>query len=250
MSKSERRRSGASEPKTPSRSPGRRDRGSSAGQSFFERYRTLILGGVVVAAIVVVGVFIFAGATSPTYACSTEWQPGGAQDPERLGAPQDDMGRGHVQAGEAVTYTFCPPASGDHVNRAGQGPIDARLYAPDDQAPPQGWIHNLEHGGMVVLYRCGDGPCDEADQDALRDMLASFPLSPVCGLPAGVQGPVIARFDDMPHDFAGLLWGRVLYQDQLDTDEMLRFFETEGERGAPEPQCAPSPSPNASPSPG
>ncbi len=215
--------------------------------SFFERYRTLLLGAAVVAVVVVVGAILFVGASSPTYACSSEWQPAGAQDPDRLGAPQDDMARDHVQAGEFVRYTYCPPASGAHVNRAGQGPIDARYYGPGDQAPPQGWIHNLEHGGMVVLYRCGDGSCDEAAQDALRAMLASFPISPVCGLPAGVQGPVIARFEEMPHDYAALLWGRVLYQDDLDTAEMLEFFDTEAEKGAPEPQCAPSPSPSASP---
>ena len=85
-------------------------------------------------------------------------------------------------------------------------------------------------------------------------MLARFPASPVCGLPAGVQGPVIARFEDMPHDFAALLWGRVLYQDDLDTDEMLEYFMNEGERGAPEPQCAPgsmpvSPEPSVTPAP-
>lgn len=239
MGKTSRRKEGASSPSGTSRA-GRRERSRPIDdRSFLERYRTAIVGVAVVAAVVLVGGFVFVSATSPTYACSTEWQPAAGSDTSRLGSPQDDMGRGHVQPGSFVRYTFCPPASGDHVNRAGQGPIDARFYGPEDQAPPQGWIHNLEHGGMVVLYRCGDGPCDGSDLDALRAMLATFPDSPVCGLPAGVQGPVIARFEDMPHDFAALLWGRVLYQDELDTAQMLDFFATEGERGAPEPQCAP-----------
>ena len=60
--------------------------------------------------------------------------------------------------------------------------------------------------------------------------------------------PVVARFDQMSTPFAALVWGRVLLLDTLDTAKILDFYRTEGERGAPEPQCAP-PSPAASPEP-
>jgi hypothetical protein len=43
-----------------------------------------------------------------------------------------------------------------------------------------------------------------------------------------------------------VLWGRVLYQDDLDTDQILAFWAAEGERTNPEPQCAP-PSPSSEP---
>ena len=64
------------------------------------------------------------------------------------------MGNSHVSRGEKVTYTYCAPASGSHVNLPGvAGPIAARVYGPTDSVVPQGWIHNLEHGGLVILYK-------------------------------------------------------------------------------------------------
>jgi hypothetical protein len=41
---------------------------------------------------------------------------------------------------------------------------------------------------------------------------------------------VIARFDQMPHPFAALVWGRVLYMDTWDPALALRFYNEEAER--------------------
>ena len=82
---------------------------------------------------------------------------------------QPDQGRTHIAVGQFVTYTYCAPASGSHVNKPGSaGPIPPRVYGPNDSVIPQGWIHNLEHGGLIVLYT-GDGPGATADgQTQLR----------------------------------------------------------------------------------
>ena len=85
-----------------------------------------------------------------------------------LGQVQPDQGNGHVQAGDKVTYPVCPPASGKHINKTGFGPLQPRVYGPDDQSLPNGWVHNLEHGGLVLLYSCDQGACDEAGIEALR----------------------------------------------------------------------------------
>jgi hypothetical protein len=226
-----------------------RDRAVATQTPFLERYRSAILGIALVAGVALVGGFIFLSATSPSYACSTEFQPT-APDPEGLGAVESDMGRSHVPPGESVRYTYCPPASGSHVNLTGQGPIQARFYGPNDNVVPQGWIHNLEHGGLVLLYRCDAGGCDDASQAALRQFYDTFPPSPICNVPRGKNGPVVARFDQMPKPYAALVWGRVLYLDTLDTAAILHFWAEEGERSNPEPQCAgPSASPSVAPSP-
>ena len=112
-----------------------------------------------VVAIGIVGFFLFQGLTSPAYACSTIWTPAPTAEPApsataRLGYVQDDQGREHVSAGTVVKYTLCPPASGKHFNASSRGPIKPLLYGPDDKQPPGGWIHNLEHGAMIILYRC------------------------------------------------------------------------------------------------
>lgn len=231
--------------------------------TFLERFRTPLIAGLVVVALVGVTLFVFTSSASAGYTCSTEFEaPAGATPgPDgRLGAVQPDMGRQHVSLGDEVAYTYCPPASGKHVNRSGFGPLEPDTYGPDDRSDPMGWIHNLEHGGLVVLYSCEQGACEDASLTELRDFYADFPASAVCGIDGGFVGPVIARFEDMPHRYAALVWGRVLYLDEWDPDAVRQFFLTEGERlgedgswiAPPEPQCpppSPTPSPGASGSP-
>jgi len=156
------------------------------------------------------------------------------------------MGRNHVALGVSVRYTYCPPASGNHYTATGSGPIQPRFYGRDETTVPQGWIHNLEHGALVVLYSCDRGGCSDADQRALQDLLQNFPDSPICHVPKGTIGPVITRFEDMKAPFAALVWGLLLMQDALDTAQILEFFRTQGELHNPEQQCQrPSPSPES-----
>jgi hypothetical protein len=243
---------------SPSGSPraGRRERTRSAFQpSFTERHRGALVAAAAIAGVVLVSVFVFFSASSPAYACSTEWVPTPTASPAAGASPnpgyvQPDMGRRHAAVGEKVSYTYCPPASGSHYNASGGGPIQPRLYGPNDRILPEGWIHNLEHGAMVILYRGRDGDPGVTNdaQDALRTLFDDFPPSPICGIAAGtITGPVIARFDDMATPYAALVWGRVLPLDQLDSARVFEFWRIWGERTNPEQQCAaPSPSPSAS----
>jgi hypothetical protein len=171
------------------------------------------------------------------------------------------MGAGH-NPGNPARYTLCPPASGPHLSGSGIGPIASRVYGPDDYAPPQGWIHNLEHGAIVVLYRGGEGSEAITDdgQDALRELYRNFPPSPYCKFPPGGETPVIARFDDMAWPYAAIVWDRVLPLETLDADLIYEFWRTEGELNNPEggantasPRCpvpTPTPGPSGSAAPG
>lgn len=233
---------------------GRRDaaRHRPPEQTTLQRLRTPILAIVVVVALVGVGFSVVTGAAAPVYACSTvdTVQPAVAGE---LGQVQQDRGNGHVQTGDKVTYPVCPPASGKHVNRVGFGPLEPNVYGPDDDSVPNGWIHNLEHGGLVLLYSCDRGACDDVSLAALQGFDQGFPSSAVCGIPAGVVGPVVARFEQMPTRYAALIWDRVLYLDTLDDAQIYDFFLRYAERvsdgrfvAPPEPQCAvPSASPSA-----
>ncbi|MEA2577116.1 MAG: hypothetical protein QOD78_704 [Chloroflexota bacterium] len=218
----------------------------------FQRYRTIILGAALLAVVAVVGAGVFAAATEKAYACSNIWVPSPTPSPREGASPQPgyvqpDMGRGHVPVGTKITYTYCPPASGRHYAAAGAGPIQARVYSPNDAVIPDGWIHNLEHGGLVVLYKGA-----EVDEAALRTLFDAIPASPNCGFEPGGQspGPVIARFDDMATPFAALVWGRVLPLQTLDTQAILDFYAAWGEKTNPEQQCTvPSASPASSETP-
>ena len=118
---------------------------------------------------------------------------------------------------------------------------------------PEGWVHNLEHGAMVVLYRCPEG-CGTDAQAALSGLQAQLPASPLCGLPPG-SNVVVTRFDQMPTPYAAIVWGRVYFLQTLDVAAITSFYAQSADR-APEPQCqqavpgyTPSPAPSVSPAP-
>lgn len=234
---------------------GRRERARPVrSASFVERYRSVLIGAAVVAVVALVGAGLFSAATTPAYACSNAWVPDptptpGADASPQPGYPQPDMGNEHLGVGTQITYTYCPPASGRHYNASGAGPIKARLYGPDDSVAPSGWIHNLEHGGIVILYRGDSEGATEAGQAALRDLFDDYPPSPVCGFEPGTNGPIIARFDEMATPYAALVWGRVLPLETLDTAAIVAFDQAYGEVTNPEKFCQPTPAPSASAAP-
>jgi Protein of unknown function (DUF3105) len=217
------------------------------GASFFERYRRILVAAAIVAVVAVVGAGLVSSVTRAAYECSTVWVPDPTPLPAEGSSPQPgyvqpDMGHVHVAVGTPIKYTYCPPASGRHYNAAGAGPIRAQPYGPDDAVIPQGWVHNLEHGGLVILYRD-----PTADQTALKALFDAVPPSPVCGFEPGGQspGPVIARFGDMAWPYAALVWDRVLPLETLDQQAVLDFYATFGEQTNPEKLCTP---PSAEPS--
>ena len=235
---------------------GRRERARPLAQpTLLERYRVLIVGAVVVAVVAVLAVAAFTSSSASAYSCTSEFVPGTTPQPgpDETGQPgyvQNDMGNAHVGLGTAVTYTYCPPATGSHVNVENRGPIEPRIYGPGDNVVPQGWIHNLEHGGLVVLYRGldGDPGPTAATQAELRAFADALPDSPVCGY-SPAQYLTIAQFDDMATPFAALVWGRVLPLESLDTAAIQAFWNTSGEQALTMPERFGCPLPGASPSP-
>jgi hypothetical protein len=226
---------GTRRPAPPATRAGRRERVRRYHEpTFLERYRSLLIGVAAVAVLAVVVGVVFVSATQPVYACSNMFDPSPTPtvspgSSTRLGFPEENMGNSHIVS-RPQKYLFCPPASGNHINAAGQGPIAPRVYKPGDNIGPPNWVHNLEHGGLVVLYR-NDSPGATAEGlKAFQDFYNAFPASPICKIPAYQVSPVIARFDSMPHPYAVLVWGRVLYMDTWDPALALRFYNEEDER--------------------
>jgi hypothetical protein len=133
-----------------------------------------------------------------------------------------------VAQGASVRYDYCPPASGRHYNLGnGEAPLARRFYTPDIARPPQHWIHNLEHGYVVILYR---GEPEPEVLDELRRVMDEASASDWNLANCGTSAPnkvIVVRFDDMEPgvDFAAVSWDRALLQEQLDADELLAFAE-------------------------
>lgn len=69
-----------------------------------------------------------------------------------------DEGRSHVARPQLVTYQHQPPSSGNHYSDA-QAPRP--WGANHDTLQAQEYLHNLEHGGIVLVYQCSGTQCDD-----------------------------------------------------------------------------------------
>lgn len=220
---------------------------SASGSNALGRYRGALLLGAVVLGLVVVG-FFMVQSSGPTYACDSLLTPGpsepvpaaaagpagstepgaspvaspGAAPTPRLGFTTIDMGRDHASTNSRVRYAFCPPTSGGHWSVAGLSPLRRDFYAPDDGVAPGSWIHNLEHGYVVIAYRDDPG---EAALEPLRSVFMDAPPSEVaiqCGMPNKV---IVLRFDDMSEPYALLSWDRALLMSTFEPEQVLTFIE-------------------------
>ena len=230
---------------------GSRDRkgsGANAG-SGVERYRGVLLAAVAVVGVGAVAIFLFQGASAAPYVCDSLLTPppavaaaseaaGPAAEPAptpQVGFVTSDLGRDHVPNGSTVRYAFCPPTSGDHWNVAGRAPLRRAVYGPGDAVSPGNWVHNLEHGYVVVAYR--EEP-EAGDMSGIREVFeraAPGPVAQQCGLPNKV---IAVPFEDMAEPFAILAWDRALLMPTWDTEVALAFANQWQESlQHPEPAC-------------
>jgi hypothetical protein len=212
------------------------------------KYRNILLAGGAIVAIGVVGFIIVSGASAAPYECDTLLTPppepsaaavvgpvASAAPTPLLGFATRDYGRDHVAAGSTVRYAFCPPASGNHWNIAGRAPLPRRIYQPGDDVSPGNWVHNLEHGYVVIAYR--DALTDEqrAGIQEVFDTANQGPIALRCNLPNKV---IAVPFPDMSEPFALLAWDRVLLLPEWDTQKALAFANQWQESPQhPEPAC-------------
>ncbi|HUR16058.1 MAG TPA: DUF3105 domain-containing protein [Candidatus Limnocylindrales bacterium] len=146
----------------------------------------------------------------------------------RLGFTNTILGNQHVAGNASVSYPFCPPTSGDHVNSVPRGPIPAQVYPATEVRTPTGWIHNLEHGYVAVLYRCpggvigGDGCPSQEEMNLMQQWYDTAPAPTVASCPKKV---LVARFDEMATRFAVVAWGRSMLLDNFELDMAKTFAE-------------------------
>ena len=147
-----------------SRSSGSHGRGGGGG------INPLLIGAGIVIAI---GLLIFVGQqtkffTPPSPSASPVPTPAVSPNDPALGTKEKDNGNKHVDPGTPVTYPSLPPTSGSHW------PLPA-APAPwgikDSQLPNEVTVHNLEHGGIVIVYSPTISP---ADLTTLKDSVRSI----------------------------------------------------------------------------
>ena len=138
---------------------------------------------------------------------------------ETIGRNVPIEGQTHVDEGSVIVYQNQPPASGPHYPRTAP-------YGVSDQAIPPGyWVHNLEHGGVAVLWNCSDGCPDVVAQ--VRDAYVKLPRSKQFNVVKLVGTP----YNTMSSKIAFVAWGKILELDAFDYDQLLRFYNAYVDKG-------------------
>jgi len=139
-------------------------------------------------------------------------------------------GYNHVPVCSAVTYATKPPSSGDHY------PIWA-AYKSYTAAVPEGfWVHNLEHGAIVLSFNCPAGCA--SDIASAQGLIAAQPADPLCDPSAGDPPARMVMTPDPKLDvkFAASAWGWTLRANCFDKVAFGDFVKAHYGQGR-EPIC-------------
>ena len=142
----------------------------------------------------------------------------------------EEPGR-HFPPGSMIEWSSNPPATGAHF---GVWARWSRTYA--EPLPRGYWVHNLEHGGVILLYRCPDG-CRNIVA-GLQEMVDGLDADPKCTSPRRTR-TIITPDPELPAEVrvAAAAWNWTYTAECLDT-ESLRAFVVEHYAQAPENTCA------------
>ena len=147
----------------------------------------------------------------------------------------------HVEPGTIVNYEHNPPTSGCHYSADSSGhqyaPIKPGVYT--EHVDAEYWVHNLEHGYIVVLYDCGSQMAKGCPDDfaTLRTWSSQLPVDP--GLLEGQQAAaasgqafpapytkvLVVPWSGFGHKFAVVSWDYYLPLDKADTAMLQKFYD-------------------------
>jgi hypothetical protein len=155
--------------------------------------------------------------TSGTTAYSPS--PPGVSSLPPVGQAIDEMPHTHVAQGTSVMYNHDPPTSGCHYNLGyGNAPIQTGAY--DQMIQPEYWVHNLEHGYVVILYNCPSGCTSEFQQ--LRTWYKGLPKDPTGVVPYAKV--IIIPWSSMTVPFAAVSWDWYDPIPNFSIAEVQRFY--------------------------
>jgi hypothetical protein len=138
----------------------------------------------------------------------------------------------HVPIGTDIQWDSNPPSSGPHF------PIWAAYQAYTTPVPRGYYVHDEEHGGVVLLYTCSEpGGCPQVAA-ALQQVSDSIPDDPLCTAAGeGVRVRTVITPDpllDVP--VAAAAWGWI-YRAQCVDLPTLKAFAQEHYGQGPEVLC-------------
>jgi hypothetical protein len=141
----------------------------------------------------------------------------------------------HVPQGTVVPYVSNPPCGGDHYGSW------VTWGAHAIAIPAGNWVHNLEHGGVVFLYRCASRAACPDLAAKLEGLAAKLPVDPLCTAEgSGIRTRILVIPDpDLPVgvEVAAAAWNNTLIARCFDEAALHAFF-VQHEGHASEQTCA------------
>ena len=137
----------------------------------------------------------------------------------------------HVPVGTEITWPSNPPASGPHY------PVWAAFQEFSSPVPRGYYVHDLEHGAVVLLSNCAavSGDCTPI-LEALRQASASLPDDPLCS--GGVRVRTVITPDPLiTQPLVAVTWGYIYRAQCVDQPSLSAFVQAHYAQ-APEDECA------------
>jgi hypothetical protein len=138
----------------------------------------------------------------------------------------------HVDICTEVKYATNPPSGGDHW------PIWAAFKEYATAVPREMYVHDLEHGAVVLAYRCEEA-CP-AVVDMLREVIAEAASDPLCLMyPGGPASRMVLTPDpELDTPIAAAAWGATYTATCIDKTSLAGFVKRVYGKG-PEAECYP-----------
>lgn len=136
----------------------------------------------------------------------------------------------HIGFGDSPTYNSNPPSSGPHY------PVWAAFKDYTTAVDRRYYVHNMEHGGVVLLYKCDkpEGCPDVAD--AIKIARDGITTDPLCD-PAVRVRAVITPDPLLDTPVAAAAWGFTYKAACVDIPTLTAFANAHQAKG-PENLCA------------
>jgi hypothetical protein len=143
-----------------------------------------------------------------------------------VGQALPDEGRTHVDPSTTPTYKVYPPASGPHYSAQGIAPVPWQTIATLQEGQ---YVHNLEHGGIAILYNCTTG----TDCTTLKSSLENYVrnLAPVEPTYKEIKVVLSPYSNGMQKKVALVAWDYIEFLDGYDQAEITRFYENHVNQG-------------------
>ncbi|WP_437338161.1 DUF3105 domain-containing protein [Sorangium sp. So ce394] len=138
----------------------------------------------------------------------------------------------HVPECTPVQYDTNPPSGGDHWA------IWAEFKSYKAEVPREIYVHNLEHGAVVLAYRCPSSGCAEVEA-MLEEVRTEAASDPKClTLPGGPEARLVMTPDSaLDTPIAAAAWGATYTATCLDKPSLARFVAEHYGKG-PEDTCS------------